>query len=80
MEYENWKLKWDYEYYEKSKKYEVRNIRPVCRDCGCELTELKGGNYSGFCCPICKDKWYEVFDKHDALRKIIEHKIKNKLF
>jgi len=64
-----YKLKWDYELY--NKKYVVRNIRPICLDCGCELTEI---NSSGLYCPICRNIFYEAFNEDKAVKKIIEHK------
>jgi len=76
MKYEAWRLEWDYEHDKKTKKYLIKNMRPVCPDCGCELAEWDDARVEGLHCPICKNLWYPEFDKHQTVHKIIEHKIK----
>jgi len=78
MKYEEWKLEWSYERNKKTKEYDIKNILPVCNNCGCELEEydvINAGTYLH--CPICKDALYKLFDKHSAVTKIIKHKIKS---
>jgi hypothetical protein len=54
MEYEQWLLKWNYKptkYYE---YYNIVNIRPVCRKCGCELDKYYAdASVIGLYCPVC---------------------------
>ena len=76
MEYKDtngklYKLKWGYELYDK--EYVVRNITPICLNCGCELTEFPRGN-SMLYCPVCRDNLYDFFTEVEAAIKIIRHK------
>jgi hypothetical protein len=80
MVYEKWKLEWEYEYDKKSKKYVVKNICPVCHNCGCEMEYIRMGNAEGIFCPVCKDDLFEPFEKYSPLRKVIEHRIRTKNF
>jgi len=80
MEYKNWKLRWDYKPTKDYEYYEIVKIRPVCHKCGCELTKISAGSYEGLYCPSCEDRWYELFDKYNAVRKVIENKIENRIF
>jgi len=71
-----YRLKWNYELY--NKEYVVRNIYPVCCNCGCELTYIKDSDY--IYCPVCRDNAYKIFDEKDAVIKIIWHRIRNGLY
>jgi len=79
--YEKWNLTWQYDL-QYDNKYQINNIRPICK-CGCELImKNKLGNISYgsgiLFCPKCKNT-YPLLDE-DTLkdfRYILEYDIKN---
>jgi len=87
MEYDKWKLRWKYVYVQKYNRYEIYNIRPVCKKCGCDLLKhhtIMGG-IDGLYCPVCEEgnkypALYPTFMETSVIEKVIEHKIENKQF
>jgi hypothetical protein len=75
MDYKDWKIVWEYEYLPKYKRYNIKNIRPVCKICGCDLVnQYTALGIDGIMCPIC-EKLYPSFMHTTAVEKIIEHEI-----
>jgi hypothetical protein len=75
MDYKDWKIAWEYEYLQKYKRYNIKNIHPVCKKCGCDLIEHHTTiGTDGIVCPIC-EKLYPSFMESAAIEKIIEHEI-----
>jgi hypothetical protein len=75
MDYKDWKIAWGYEYLPKYKRYNIRNIHPVCKKCDCALIEhYCTTGVDGIICPIC-ETLYPVFMNSTAVEIIIEHEI-----
>ena len=86
MEYKGWKLQWDYEptkYYE---FYNITNIRPVCKKCGCKLVEHHcTTGIDGSYCPVCEENneyphLYRYFTYTDTVKTVIMHRIEKGLY
>ena len=78
MKYEYWKLVWEYSYNKKSDEYEIKNLRPVCKKCGCDMVEHKEND--SFCrCPQCPQHISPPdfhFDRHVAAMTVIKYRMK----
>jgi hypothetical protein len=82
MEYQStknhsYKLEWNY--VKDKNKYIPKNIHPVCHNCGCELAPM---NYQFIYCPVCRQDICDPIPdiEYGAIIKIIEYKIRNKLY
>jgi len=86
MEYKHWKLKWEYESTKYHKYYNIINIHPICKKCGCKLKPHHTTiGIDGLYCPVCEENneypsLYRNFMETDIVETVIRHKIENNLF
>ncbi|MCL2470707.1 MAG: hypothetical protein FWF25_03065 [Propionibacteriaceae bacterium] len=78
--YKRWTLRWGYRERLDPRRYEIRDVRPVC-SCDCELGPYHSLPIPALECPRC-GKRYPVFSPEDAdnAAKVIEHDIRHETY